>query len=260
MLHIPRSTIYYHHTQPHADEMLKEQIEAVLAEHPAYGHRRIAMALDIGRKRVRRVMNLFNLKPFKRKARWRKRRDEKKAPAPYSNLTKGICPVTEGVVWVSDFTYLKHQHRYVYLATFMDLYTREIVGWHISATHTKDLVIAAFWDGICTTGTLPKIVHSDQGSEYTSSDYTNLVERLGIQISMSKKSSPWENAYQESFYNNFKTDLGLEFDRFIGTGELVEAVHHTICYYNKERIHTSLKMPPSQFRLLHESLQLKRTV
>lgn len=106
VLSVPRSTIYYHHTQPHADELLRSQIEAVLAEHSAYGHSRIAMALGIDRKRVRRVMNLLNLKPYKRKARWRKRRDEKKASAPYSNLTKGICPIAEGVVWVSDFTYL----------------------------------------------------------------------------------------------------------------------------------------------------------
>ena len=218
------------------------------------------MALGTGRKRVRRAMNVFNLKPYKRKARWRKRRDERRQPAPYENHTKGICPLREGVIWVSDFTYIRYHRRYVYLATYMDLYTREIVGWYISTTHTKDLVIAAFWDALRSTGYIPRMVHSDQGSEYTSSDYTNLIEMLGIQISMSRKSSPWENAYQESFYNNFKTDLGLEFDRFTDTGHLVEEIHHTICYYNHERIHTSLKMPPSQFRLLYKVSQLKKSV
>lgn len=67
---------------------------------------------------------------------------------------------------------------------------------------------------------------------------------LGIKISMSTKASPWENAYQESFYDNFKTDLGLEFERFATVGEFVEAIHKTIRYYNQHRIHTKLKMSP----------------
>lgn len=99
------------------------------------------------------------------------------------------------------------------------------------------------------TGKLPKIVHTDQGSEYCSKENISFLESLGIQISMSKKASPWENGYQESFYNNFKTDLGLEFDRFETLGELVEGIHQTITYYNKRRIHTALKMSPEQFKL-----------
>jgi transposase InsO family protein len=99
----------------------------------------------------------------------------------------------------------------------------------------------------------PHIVHSDQGAEYSSQEYTKLVQDLGIQVSMSTKASPWENGYQESFYNNFKTDLGLELDRFDDTGHLVEAIHSQINYYNHKRIHTTLKMSPHQFRQLHES-------
>ncbi len=68
---------------------------------------------------------------------------------------------------------------------------------------------------------------------------------------MSKKAPPWENGYQESFFNNFKTDLGLEFDRFNSLGELVEAIHQTINYYNQRRIHTTLKMPPAKFKTQH---------
>lgn len=97
---------------------------------------------------------------------------------------------------------------------------------------------------------------TDQGSEYTSADYISLMNDLGVTISMSAKASPWENAYQESFYNNFKTDLGLEFERFETIGELVEAIHQTINYYNQSRIHTALKMPPTKFK--HQ--YLNRTV
>ncbi len=107
----------------------------------------------------------------------------------------------------------------------------------------------AFLDGLVNQKMQrPKYVHTDQGAEYTAEDYTDLVKNFGIQVSMSTKASPWENGYQESFYNNFKTDLGLEFDRFSDTGQMAEAIHQQINYYNKQRIHTSLRMSPEQFR------------
>jgi putative transposase len=222
----------------------------VLEQHPSYGHRRIALELHYGKKRIRLVMRKYGIKPYKRKGRWRKRRDERRTPQPYPNLIKGTCPIRPGVVLVGDFTHLTYQSKILYLATYMDLYTREIVGWHISIKHTKELVLEALLDAIKYLGHIPKIVHTDQGSEYCSSENISFLQSLGIQISMSKKASPWENGYQESFYNNFKTDLGLEFDRFTSLGELIAAIYQTINYYNKERIHTKLKMSPVQFKKL----------
>lgn len=196
-------------------------------------------------------MKLYGIKPYKRKARWAKRRDYGKAPAPYLNLIKGSCPIKPEVILVGDFTRIPYREGLIYLATYMDLYTREIVGWNVSTKHTAELVINALFDAIKTLGKIPKIVHTDQGSEYQSKDYVSMLSKLGIQVSMSKKASPWENAYQESWYDNFKTDLGLEFDRFNTIGELVEAIHQTIFYYNNQRIHTKLKMPPTKFKSLH---------
>ncbi len=250
-LNLSRSSCYYQARQPNQDEELKEKILLTLTSNPAYGHRRIALALGVGRKRVRRVMKLCGIKPYKRKGRWRKRRDKRRPEAIYQNLIKGSFPIVPNVTWVSDFTYLRFNSKFIYLCTFMDLYTREIVGWSLSTRHTKDLIIEAFFDGFQTRGVLPRFVHSDQGVEYNCHDYTKLITDLGINLSMSKKASPWENGYQESFYDNFKTDLGLEFDRFDSIGHFVEAIHQTINYYNRRRIHTSLKMPPSQFRLLY---------
>lgn len=177
---------------------------------------------------------------------------------PTKTSLRESVPIRPSVIWVSDFTYIRYQEKFLYLATFMDRYTREIVGWDISTRHTKNLVIGAFWDAFKTTGTFPKIVHSDQGVEYACEEYTSLMDKLGIQISMSCKASPWENAYQESFYNNFKTDLGLEFDRFVSVGELVEAIHHTITYYNRGRIQTTLGMPPAKYRILYEEKVLEK--
>lgn len=130
----------------------------------------------------------------------------------------------------------------------MDLFPREIVGWSISTRHTTELVIEAFLDAVKTVGR-PAVAHTDQGSEYQAKDYTNFLESLGVKVSMSAKASPWENAYQESFYDNFKTDLGLEFERFETIGEFVEAIHQAINYYNNERIHTKLKTSPIKFKL-----------
>ncbi len=194
-------------------------------------------------------MKQFGLKPYKRKGRWRKRRDERREPQPYPNLIKGKCPLIPGTTLVGDFTHITYQGKILYIATYLDLCTREVVGWHISNTHTKEIVLEALLDSIKTLGGVPKIVHTDQGSEYCSQENLQFLTSLGIQISMSKKASPWENGYQESFYNNFKTDLGLEFDRFETMGELIEGIHQTITYYNTTRIHTALKMSPLQFKL-----------
>jgi transposase InsO family protein len=206
------------------------------------------MELKLGKNRVRRVMKLYHVKPYKRKARWRKRRDYDKPEAPYPNLIKGSCPIKPEIIMVGDFTRIEYGEGVIYLATYMDLFTREIVGWSISTSHTAELVINALFDTIKTLGRIPKIIHTDQGSEYNCKEYLDLLRKLNIRISMSKKASPWENAYQESFYDNFKTDLGLEFDRFPGIGELAEAIHQTINYYNKQRIHTKFKMSPAKFK------------
>jgi transposase InsO family protein len=247
-LGISRTSVYKDSKrQEGKDETLSRSILKVLESNPSYSHRRVAIKLGVNRKRAKRVMKLYGIKPYKRKARWRKRRDLGKPDAGYPNLVKGSCPTRPKVVYAGDFTRLIWNKRVFYLATFIDLYTREVVGWSVSTRHTKELVIEAFLDAAKTHGK-PMIVHTDQGSEYKSAEYTSFMKNLGVKISMSAKASPWENAYQESFYNNFKTDLGLEFDRFQGVGELVEAIHHTIKYHNQERIHTKLRMSPVKFR------------
>lgn len=234
--------------QNEADPILRDQILKVLESNPGYGHRRLALALGVSKKRTRRVMKLFNIKPYKRKGRWTKKKDYGNPPSKYPNLIKGSCPIKPNIVFAGDFTRLKWNGKIIYLATFLDLYTREVVGWSVSVKHTTEFVIEAYLDAVKTVGK-SIIVHTDQGSEYNSEDYSKFMEGLGVQISMSKKGSPWENGYQESWYDNFKTDLGAEFERFETIGEFVEAIHKTINYYNKERIHTKLKMSPIKFKL-----------
>lgn len=248
-LGISRGMLYYQRKQPLIDQEVKLQIESVWVNHPAYGHKRLALALKLNKKRILRVMKIFGLTPKRKRGKKpQKKGDQNKPASQYQNLIKGICPIAPDCIWVTDFTYIKYHHYFIYLATIIDLFTREVVGWNISRFHNKELVLGAFNHALTNPNHhLPLFHHSDQGSEYDSQDYTTTVEKLNIQVSMSHKASPWENGYQESFYSQFKLDLG-DPNRFNELGELIEAIHTTINYHNHDRIHTSLKMTPQQKR------------
>ena len=157
-------------------------------------------------------------------------------------------------IWVSDFTYIPFHGKYVYLATILDIFNRKIVGWSLLTTHSVQLTMNALIDAIEKQGR-PDILHSDQGSEYKAKLYTNFAKNLGINISMSHKGCPWENGYQESFYDKFKIDLG-DPNRFRTLGELSAEIYMQIYYYNNERIHSKLKMPPVQYSELKRLLTI----
>lgn len=242
-----RGSLYYKKTLPSKDLLLKEAIKKVMSEHPAYGHKRIAIELGLNKKRILRVMKVFGLKPYRRRAKKpNKKDDQNKKPSIYPNLIKYFCPIRPNVVWVADFTYIYFQGIFIYLATIEDRFTRQIVGYNIASRHTKELVCGAFNNALRTTGYAPTYHHCDQGSEYDSIEYLALLKRENIQISMSKKASPWENPHKESYYSNFKLDLGHT-NQFDSLGELINAIYQTIYYYNNKRIHTKLKMSPQNF-------------
>lgn len=102
---------------------------------------------------------------------------------------------------------------------------------------------------LITSTTTPEVFHSDQGTEFMAEDVTNFLEQLGARVSASDKASPWQNGYQESFFGKFKDDVG-NINRFETPGELIEALYHGIYYYNNDRIHTALKMPPAVYSKL----------
>ena len=244
-----RTHHYYHHKQPQKDWHTKQQIETALREHPGYGHKRLSQHLKMNKKKVLRVMKLFDIKPYRRTA---KKVYRKPKGSVFPNYLMSESPVGPGDIYVSDFTHLKYQDRWLYVATVLDVYTREIVGVSVLTTHNTQLVLNALASAVLHRPP-PRIIHSDQGSEYTSQDYTNLVQSLGIKQSMSAPGCPWENGYQESFYKGFKLDLG-DPNRFDTLGELVANIYQTINYYNQKRIHSALKQPPQLFRDQHEVL------
>ena len=146
---------------------------------------------------------------------------------------------------------------FLYLATVIDRYTREVVGWTIGTHHSAQLVIDALEHARIKRG-IPMIFHSDQGSEYDSVACRAWLLAHGILPSHSKKSSPWENGHQESFFGRFKEELG-NIHRFKSLDELIEAIHCQINYYNNQRMHRSIKMTPKQKyeEALKENILLK---
>ncbi len=248
-LNIARSTFYYKPLLDEKDESLRKEIEKVLDKNPSYGHKRIALELKINRKRIKRVMKKFGIKPRRsRKRPWHK--DKNGESKPFPNLLISMFPLYKNHVWITDFTYLKWRNRWVYACTVIDLFTREVVGVSIKTNHSAMLAAEAILNALASNPA-PAIIHSDQGSEYKSKLFRSIAKDYKILQSMSKKGSPWQNGYQESFFSNWKVDIGVV-NRFETLGELTAELYRSIYYYNNERIHTSFGCAPKKFARQYE--------
>ena len=259
-LGVSRRSLYYLPTKQATDENDVVIIKAVMKDHPAYGHKRIALKLHWGKNKVKRLMKKFNLKPYRRRIQ--------KPPAKPQDFglsdTSCIniytqCPLLNqldetGVLWRGDFTYIKYGCKFYYLATVIEVAAREIIGYSFSDHHDTHLVVKALEMALSKFSS-PVFFHSDQGSEYRSHSFKLLLDKYQIIQSMSDKSSPWHNAHQESFFAHFKLEFG-DFNRFDSLGETIAKIHEMVYYYNNQRIHTALKMSPIAYR--HRLLTIMR--
>jgi transposase InsO family protein len=243
-LGVSRSSLYYVPIQPIKDDDIRKKILNTLVEHTAYGYRRIAISLGIGKNRIHRVMKKFGIKPHIRHRKPKYGRKTSVSGIP--NRTQGISPIAPNVIWNGDFTYL-HFHGYmVYLATVIDRFTREVIAWQIGLHHTTKLVLDVLEEALRKRGKHPYIFHSDQGSEYTSNACIEWIVKHKILPSHSPKAKPWKNGHQESFYDKFKLEFGKA-SRHETIELLTEAIGRYMHYYNTRRIHSALKMPPRVF-------------
>jgi transposase InsO family protein len=242
-LGISLSTLYYKSKQEEKDWKTKCLIEGGLREHPSYGHKRLAPLLHMNRKRVRRVMKKYGIKPYRRRGKkWLK---PKKKVERFPNLLLHNFPSRPNQIWVSDFTYIQYKKTTVYLCTVEDIFLKRVVGFSVLLRHSNELVVNTLISAL-NGNPKPEIFHSDNGSEFDSKDFKEILTNLNIKMSRSKPGCPWENGYQESFYDKFKVDLG-DPNRFSSLGELIFNIYQTIYYYNNFRIHTKLKMAPNAF-------------
>lgn len=243
-LGVSRGSLYYRHRLPERDWKLKGEIEAVLRQYPSYGSPRVAVALKRNKKPVERVMKLFGIKAYRRRGRKLERRP---MAIEYPNLLITTRPRWKSHIWAADFTEIWWRTKKVYLATVIDLYSREIVGLAVSRYKGVQLTAAALWNSLLGNSR-PLIFHSDNGSEYRAGALVEILNRIAVLISRSAPGCPWENGYQESFYDKWKVDFG-DPNRFDSFGELVAEIYRSIWVYNHERIHSRLKMPPVQFAI-----------
>ncbi len=246
-LGICRSTLYYESKLDAKDEAFKDRIGEVLAGNPCYGHKRIAIELGMNKKKVLRIMKKCGLESKRKKRKAFIIIGDIGLPvAEYRNQIESFCPSAPNIAWCGDFTYFRFKDSFIYLATIIDIYTREIIGFSLSRRHNRFLVKSAVLDAMKKRNCLPGYFHSDQGSEYQSYEHADFLEKLGVEISMSRKSSPWENPFQKSFYSQFKFEIG-NISHLENDGQLAEVIYRQIYYYNNRRIHSALKMSPGQF-------------
>lgn len=231
-----------------------------MKQHPDYGVYRLYLAfklhgIKISQSKIRRICRINGIVAKARKSK-PPARDRNLPVSNTPNLIKDLLVDRPDYVWSGDFSYFKVKGIWHYLATCIDNYTKEIVGFSLSQHHDTTLITRALHMAL-SHNRKPNIFHSDQGSEYTSLEFQNLLSKNNIRVSNSAKSSPWENGCQESFYGKFKDELKLyRLDYCNSYMEIYNLLAGQIHYYNNNRIHTTIKNIPVAFYRTFKHLQL----
>ncbi|MFH1695189.1 MAG: IS3 family transposase [Candidatus Micrarchaeota archaeon] len=258
MLDIPVTSYKYwinHKKTKTFNQKLLKEIQRIIIEFPGYGYRRVTKSLPeelrVNHKVVRKVMKENGLLCKKRKIFKPQTTDSNHCHPIAPNLVKGLTPKSVNEIWVSDITYISLRKGFVYLAVVMDRFSRKCVGWSLSKNIDSQLTVDALTvalnarQGQCLDGL---IHHSDRGSQYASNEYTDLLRRYGILVSMSAKGNPYDNAFAESFIKTIKAEAVYlnEYETF---DDALEDIEHFIEeVYNKKRLHSSVgHMPPDEF-------------
>ena len=224
---------------------LRDAIQKIALKMPAYGYRRVTAELrrqggTVNHKRVLRIMREDNLLCLRRR-KFVVTTDSKHKLPVYPNLAKDLKVTGLNQLWVADLTYIRLQFEFVFLAVILDAFSRKVIGWALERTLEATLTIGALKMAIRCGRVEPGLVHhSDRGSQYADSGYTDLLKDHGVEISMSRRGNPYDNAKAESFMKTLKyeevyrseyrdlTDARNQIRRFI------EDV------YNQKRLHSAL--------------------
>jgi len=261
------STFYYKPDQQYrkrcddVDEKLRQQIERIHEGFPGYGYRRVQRELKrrgvhVNEKRVRRVMKKFGITPIT----WStfvRTTDSRHALPVYPNLAKNRQVRAVNQVWVADITYIRIRSSFVYLAAILDLYSRRIVGWAISKRIDTELCVTALRMALETRRARGCIHHSDRGVQYASASYVGLLRQHGLQISMSAKGNPYDNAFMESFYKTLKYEE-VHLCDYETYEDVIERLPFFIeQVYNRKRLHSSIGyVPPIEFEAAISNMKL----
>ena len=245
LLGISRSEVYYTPKKPDESErILKEQILALIDslhnKYPAMGTRKLAVILRkegfaVGRKLVRRYMAELGIRAIYPKQNQSKR-NHKEAIVPYLLQKKDFSFSNQA--WSIDITYIKMYRSHMYLTAIIDCFSRKIVGWSLSDTLDTSPVLETVQEAVKIYGA-PGILNSDQGSQFTSGAYKQLLASLHIRQSMDGKARWVDNIWIERWFRSLKTEL-IYISEFRSPRELRTAIRDYIHQYNRIRPHQSL--------------------
>lgn len=218
-----------------------------------YGRDRVRTELGLrgrkaSRKRVGASMDRQKLR-FKPKRRFRLTTDSKhNFPVAQNLLNRNFSVSAPNQVWVSDITYLPSRCGWLYLTVFIDLFSRLVVGWCVSTSLSHEGVLEALYRSIWRRRPPPGLmIHSDRGVQYCCEAFRKAIAMHHFVQSMSRKGNCWDNAVSESFFGTLKNEWLSEidlYDRNHAERELFEYIEQ---FYNGQRIHTTVGMPPVLF-------------
>jgi putative transposase len=232
---------------------LRDAIQRIALEFASYGWPRMTAELkrrgwEVNHKRVYRLMRQDNLLCLRRR-KFVVTTDSGHGLPVYPNLARALVLTGLDQLWVADLTYIRLELEFVYLAVILDALSRRVIGWALDRTLEAELTLQALRQALVRRRPAPGLVHhSDRGVQYASRDYTQLLKDHGIQISMSRKGNPGDNAACESFLKTLKyeevyrTEYRDLAEARASIGVFLEKV------YNPKRLHSALGyLPPVEF-------------
>lgn len=240
ILALNRASHYYMSKEPRDDQALKRALFEVYEEQPFYGYRKVLKALrekgfDVGKKLVMRLKRELGLKTLYPEP---KISIPNKAHKKYPYLLRDVQIESPNQVWSADISYLPMGRGHVYLVGIIDWYSRKILSYRISNTMDRHFCIEALDEALEKFGK-PDIFNTDQGSQFTSSDFTGRLESEGISISMDGKGRCLDNIFIERWFRSLKYE-----DIYLKNYEHVLAlrvgVKRYVQFYNEKRYHQSL--------------------
>jgi len=252
MLEVSRAGFYAWQRRPptaraQQDQRLGVEIQAIHTEtRQRYGSPRVHAELRerghrLGRKRVARLMRQHGL-CARRRRRFRITTDSNHPLAVAPNLlARQFAAPAPDTAWVTDITYLWTEEGWLYLAVILDLFSRAVVGWALSARITRDLPLQALTMALGRRHPPQGLLHhSDRGSQYASADYRRALQVHGIVCSMSRRGNCWDNAVAESFFATVKVELAHEAHWATRRQARSEVFEYIEQFYNGQRRHSAL--------------------
>lgn len=241
LLSISRSSFYYA-PQPESDETLAlmRVIDAAFLDMPWYGSRQMVRHLrrqgvNIGRRRVRRLMAKMGLSPIYQRPRTS---DPHPQHRIYPYLLRHLAVERPNHVWCADITYIPMRRGFLYLVAIMDWATRKVLAWRLSNTMDTGFCVMALEEALARFGS-PEIFNTDQGSQFTSFDFTAVLKDAEIRISMDGRGRWMDNVFIERLWRSLKYEC-VYLHAFETGSELRVGLTRWIGYYNAHRPHSGL--------------------